>query len=239
MDVATRADTDTFEEAIRALRNAFQHLTVISGPSQTASRAHNTTAVPQAPTTTPAAVNADRTSQNDEKSLRDTLRIDEKLVDPNSVWVPPGKQFPFALLGQRVVFKFCASGQGGWFKGCVVRVIDTTNDSFDATKGDTISNEMPSQKLETCNVQVKYDPFELDDGQQVVDVFCHSFLLENMVSKGTASKYSWGLINVVGLSNITPGVAPRNPLQSPQRGRKEAKRKAPHHGPTSQNYKKK
>ena len=214
VDVACRADQDTFAAALSALTQAFLHMTTAKPQHATRSAASSTTAPP---------VRAKETFE-DYRDLQATLGMEYWLAGvPNVVDVFGPNS---AVLGKRVAVKWDKEGKPGWFVGTVVKAVNPAVDEFD-----TDSSCLCEPGKEThCNVQVKYDPV---DGDTLDAIQNHVFGIHNMVDCGAqAPKFSWGIVEYRGLSNFD-GQFVRNPPGPGGRGPKQTKRRCAHAGPTS------
>ena len=238
VDVACKADDQTFERVLDALSTAFKTITRITDDTYVSRPTRSAEPVAAVPVAAPTAANtpaqpasADKlTLHADEKQLAELLDITEKLAQVPPMGTVDTSYLQTNVLGKRIAIKLLNKNQKGWFLGTVTKAIDANIDSL----GD-MTLQCSSSDRHKCNVQIKFDEYDADDPNDPElqgAYFCES----NMVSSGNASIYSWGLIETQELSNAANIV--RNPLGGRKTpGRAEHKRKKPVCGPTSGNPK--
>ena len=216
VDVACRADLDTFAAALSALSQAFAQLTATTHMPVHGHGLRSST--PAAPAVRPKEAYADYAD------LQTTLGMEHWLKT-----LPAALDFS-TVLGTRVAVKWDKAGKEGWFVGSCVRVVNPVVDNLSTDK-DGAGCFCASGKESHCNVQVKYD---LADGDTLPPLQNHIFGLHNMVDCGAqADTFAWGIVEDRGLSNHA-GQTVRNPLcEQGRRGPKQTKRRCAHAGPTA------
>ena len=102
---------------------------------------------------------------------------------------------------------------------------DSDDDSDHVNDGRVVQDERMPHDVTHINATVYYS----SDGRSVH----HMLSADAMISWGTGTKGSWGLVEEKGLSNVPPGVPPGPPISRPAVGRPQSARRKPAAGPTS------
>ena len=109
---------------------------------------------------------------------------------------------------------------------CQQRPATTSDDDSDhVNDGRVVQDERMPHYVTQINATVYYSSDER--------TVHHMLSADTMVSWGTGTKGSWGLVEEKGLSNVPPGVPPGPPISRPAVGRPQSARLKPAAGPTS------